>query len=266
MYFAVFAFGAIIGSFLNAVLFRKNTGESIVKDRSRCFSCGKKLNWSELIPIVSFLIQRGRCRWCGSRISWQYPVVELTTAFLSLVVAVRFMPYAVSNSNGLWLIAYGFYFFAFCSLFLVAVYDLKHKIIDRHFLRIFGGFAVIEHIFKYLNIEKFEYAGFFSLLISGIIFLFFYSLWKFSRGRWMGRGDADLAFFLALFLGYHLSLFMLIGSFWLGAVVGIILLIGFRKKFTIKSEVPFGPFLALSTFFAWYFADVLKFIYELLYF
>ena len=82
----------------------------------------------------------------------------------------------------------------------------------------------------------------------------------------MGRGDADLAFFLALFLGYPLSLFMLVGSFWLGATVGVVLLIGFRKKFTIKSEVPFGPFLVLSGFFVWYFADVLKFIYELLYF
>ena len=82
----------------------------------------------------------------------------------------------------------------------------------------------------------------------------------------MGRGDADLAFFLALFLGYPLSLFMLVGSFWLGAVVGIILLILFSKKFTIKSEVPFGPFLVLSAFFVWYFVDMLKLIYDILYF
>jgi len=257
VHIAVFAFGAIIGSFLNAVLFRKNTGESVLKGRSRCFSCGKKLEWFELIPIVSFIIQRGRCRGCGSRISWQYQIIELTMALIALSINFQF---SIFNFQ------FWFYFFVFCSLLFVAVYDLRHKIIDRHFLRVFGVFAVAEHIFKYLNIEKFKYTGFFSLLVSGIIFLFFYSLWRFSSGRWMGRGDADLAFFLALFLGYPLSLFMFLGSFWLGAVAGVILLLIFYKKFTIKSEVPFGPFLALSTFFAWYFADMLKFIYGLLYF
>jgi len=255
VYFAVFAFGTIIGSFLNAILFRKNTGETVLKGRSRCFSCGKKLEWFELVPIASFLIQRGKCLGCGSRISIQYPIIETLTGFLAV---------AILSEARFW--TFCFYFTAFVVLLLIAVYDFKHKIIDRHFLWLFAMFALVEHLFKYLNIEKFKYTGFFSLSASVVIFLFFYSLWRFSNGRWMGRGDADLAFFLALFLGYPLSLFMLVGSFWLGAVVGIILLIVFTKKFTIKSEVPFGPFLALSAFLVWYFADMLKFIYELLYF
>lgn len=263
MYFAVFAFGAIVGSFLNVVLLRKNTGESIVKDRSRCFSCGKKLNWFELIPIISFFIQRGRCRpppgGCGSKISWQYPIVEIATGFLAITILTHPPP-------GGWLGSFSFYFAAFCVLLLVAVYDFKHKIIDRHFLYIFAGFAITEFLFKNLNIEKFKSYGILTLLFSAGIFFFFYFLWKFSGGRWMGRGDADLAFFLALFLGYPLCLFMLLGSFWIGAAVGITLLIAYPKKVTIKSEVPFGPFLALSAFIVWYFSDVLKFIYDLLYF
>lgn len=263
MLIAVFVFGAIIGSFLNLVILRKNTGESVLKGRSRCFSCGKKLLWFELIPILSFIIQRRRCRKCGSKISWQYPMVELITALLAVAVYFRFSDfgytlYAIRLSL--------FYFSAFCALLLVSVYDFKHKIIDKHFLYIFGGFAVIGFLFKNLNIETFKHFGVFTLLVAGAIFLFFYSLWRFSGGRWMGRGDSDPAFLLALFLGYPLSLFMLLGSFWLGAVIGIVLLIIFSKKFTIKSEVPFGPFLALSAFFAWYFADMLKFIYDLLYF
>ena len=237
MYVAVFAFGAIVGSFLNVLLFRKNTGESVMYSRSRCFLCGKKLSWFELIPILSFIIQRGKCRpppgGCGSKISWQYPVVELTIAILSLTVATRLVPYTVS-SYGLWLMAYGFYFSAFCSLFLIAAYDFKHKIIDRHFLYIFAGFSVAEFVWKNFNVS--------TTFSAGIVFLFFYSLWRFSGGRWMGRGDADLAFFLALFVGFPLSLFGFLGAFWIGAIVGIFLLLAPIKKFTIKSEVPFGPF------------------------
>lgn len=261
MYLTAFAFGAIIGSFLNVVLFRKNTRESIVKDRSRCFSCGKKLKWFELIPILSFFIQRGRCRSCGSKISWQYPIIEVGSGIIGVLI---FSKFPISNFQ--LLTSFSFYFLAFCALLLVAVYDFKHKIIDRHFLYIFAGFAVAEFLFKNLNIEKFKSYGILTLLFSTGIFFFFYLLWRVSGEKWMGRGDADLAFFLSLFLGYSLSLFMLLLSFWIGATVGIILLIAYPKKVTIKSEVPFGPFLASSAFIAWYFGDVLKFIYDLLYF
>lgn len=251
MYFPLFVSGAIVGSFLNVVLLRKNTGDSPWKGRSRCFSCGKKLSWFELIPILSFIIQRGRCRQCGSRISWQYPIVEFITALLAIAVYTNFKSI--------------FYFTAFCILLLIAVYDFKHKIIDKHFLYIFGGFAVAELIFR-LAIAK-DFAGtYIDILSSVTIFLFFYLLWKISMGRWMGRGDADLAFFLAIFLGYPYNLFMLLGSFWIGAICGIILLIVSSGRVTIKSEVPFGPFLAVSSFIAWYFSDVLKFIYDFLYF
>ena len=215
--------------------------------RSRCFSCRKNLSWIELIPVVSFVIQRGRCRQCGSKISWQYPIIELTTAFLAV---------AVMTQTGFG--SFGFYFGAFCSLLLVAVYDFKHKIIDKHFLYIFGVFAVIEFVFKHLNISTF---------ISTIsVFLFFYLLWKVSGGKWMGRGDSNLAFFLALFLGHPLSLVMILLSFWLGAIVGIFLLLQKSSRFTIKSEVPFGPFLAVGAFIARYFKDFLITIYEFLYF
>ena len=82
----------------------------------------------------------------------------------------------------------------------------------------------------------------------------------------MGRGDSNLAFFLALFLGHPLSLVMILLSFWLGAIVGIFLLLQKSSRFTIKSEVPFGPFLAVGAFIARYFKDFLITIYEFLYF
>lgn len=68
----------------------------------------------------------------------------------------------------------------------------------------------------------------------------------------MGRGDANLAFPLALFLGWPLSLAMLFVSFWLGGIFGVMLLIFKNKKYGLKSEIPFGPFLALACFIVWY--------------
>src|SRR3989344_5630266 len=74
-----FVFGAIVGSSLNVMILRHNTGISFARKRSFCDSCGKTLSPIELIPILSFFIQRGRCRTCGSRLSWQYPIVEFAT-------------------------------------------------------------------------------------------------------------------------------------------------------------------------------------------
>lgn len=247
-------FGAIIGSFLNVVLLKKNTGESAIKGRSRCFSCGKVLSWFELIPVLSFFIQLGKCRGCGSRISWQYPIVEIITVFIAI---------ATLTQTRFGSLAYGFYFAAFCALVLIAVYDFKHKIIDKHFLYIFAGFSVANAIYRYIEVPKYRYAD---IAASVIIFFFFYLMWKFSGGRWMGRGDSDLAFFLALFLGFPLSVEAVLISFWLGAIIGIFLLLRKSGGFTIKSEVPFGPFLAAGTFIAWYLKDFLIFIYEFLYF
>ncbi|MDP3935059.1 MAG: prepilin peptidase [Candidatus Giovannonibacteria bacterium] len=242
-----FIFGTIIGSFFNVVILRKNTGESIIKNGSRCFSCGKKLGPLEMIPVFSFLWQKGKCKHCGSKISWQYPAIELLTGFLALMV------YFKTGISFWWL----FYFSALGALLLTALYDLRAKIIDRHFLYIFGVFAFIDFFFR---------KNFFSDLISSFfIALFFYLIWRFSGGRWMGRGDADLAFFSALFLGWPQNLFMIFLAFWLGGILGAYLLIFKSKRFGLKSEIPFGPFLALAVFLVWYFSDFSAVIYGIIF-
>jgi len=260
--FLIFAFGAIVGSFLNVLLLRKNTGESIVAGGSRCFSCGKKLGVWGLIPILSFAMLRGRCRYCGSKISWQYPIVEILTGLTAYAV---FFKLSISNyqfPNNFqfpifnfqtpdWLFIY--YFAAFSSLFLVAAYDFKTKIIDSHFLYAFGAFAVLEFLMRGWGDMRLL-AG--DLASSFFIALFFYLMWRLSLGRWMGRGDADLAFLTSLFLGSYANLAALFLAFWIGGIIGAILLI-FAKSYSFKSEIPFGPFLALGAFLAWYFSDVL---------
>lgn len=238
----VFVFGAVIGSFLNVVLLRKNTGESVIFTGSRCFSCGKKLAWWQNVPILSFFFLRGRCFYCGSKISWQYPIVEVSVGIMGVLIYSKFL---ISHFSLLL-----FFFSAFSALFLIAAYDFRTKIIDSHLLYIFGLFSLTEF---------FRAGGYANNLISSfLIALFFYFLWRFSGGRWMGRGDANLAFLASLFLGWPLNLAMLLLSFWLGGAIGIFLLF-FRRRgvavFNLKSEIPFGPFLAASAFSVWYFAD-----------
>jgi len=80
-------FGALIGSFLNVVLWRVPRGESIVHPGSHCPECGTPLHPYELVPIVSWVALRGRCRTCGVRISVRYPLVELGCAVVFAVVA-----------------------------------------------------------------------------------------------------------------------------------------------------------------------------------
>lgn len=244
--FFIFAFGTIVGSFLNVVILRKNTGESIIWDSSHCFSCGKKLSARDLIPIFSFLFSKGHCRRCGSKISWQYPIVELLTGILALLVYAKF-PISDFQFPITWL----FYFAAFCVLLLVAVYDFRQKIIDTHFLYIFSAFTVVQWIvWRAPSIGDF--------VSSFFIALFFYLMWFVSGGRWMGRGDANLALPLSLFLGWPQNLGALFISFWLGGITGIFLLIFRNKKFGLKSEIPFGPFLVLAGFIAWYYGGIIE--------
>jgi len=82
-----FVFGAVVGSFLNVVLWRVPRGESIVSPPSHCPACGTPLQPSELIPIVSWVALRGRCRTCYTTISVRYPLVELATGLVFAAVA-----------------------------------------------------------------------------------------------------------------------------------------------------------------------------------
>src|SRR4051812_21708175 len=89
MDFAIAApFGLLIGSFLNVVAYRLPRGESLVKPRSRCTSCGEEVRPYDNVPVFSWLLLRGRCRHCDTRISARYPAVELATALVFAAVAL----------------------------------------------------------------------------------------------------------------------------------------------------------------------------------
>src|SRR3954447_16456335 len=80
--------GLLIGSFLNVVAYRLPRGESLVKPRSRCTSCGEEVRPYDNVPVLSWLLLRGRCRFCRVKISARYPALELLTALVFAAVAV----------------------------------------------------------------------------------------------------------------------------------------------------------------------------------
>ncbi len=126
----VFFLGAIIGSFLNVVVLRMNTGRTL-KGRSMCFSCGKTLHAHELVPIASFLVQKGKCTKCGARISWQYPIVEALTGLVFAVLALKFM-YLLPVNVELFLVFLTFSVFIFSVWIAISVYDIRHTIVPNN--------------------------------------------------------------------------------------------------------------------------------------
>ncbi len=245
-----FIFGTLIGSFLNVVLYRFHTGRSL-NGRSHCMSCGETLRWYELFPIVSYLFLRARCMYCSAYIPFRYLLVELLTGSVFLMLFLLF------REN---LVMFGFYGVLCVFLILITVYDIRHTIIPNELT-----LALIVLAFLKTFILPFGYIEFaplsvvlYSILGGAGASAFFYMLWRVSKGRWLGLGDAKLAFPLGMIAGIS-AVSMVVLSFWIGAGISVILL--FLKKIidsgttslrfplprlTIHSEVPFAPFLILG--------------------
>ena len=259
IYVLIFVFGAIIGSFLNVLIIRANTGESLFWPGSRCMSCGKKLKWLELIPIASFFIQRGRCVKCKSRISWQYSIVEALTGVIFVLIFWKIWNLPVPS-----VVEGGFWILIFCLLIVISVYDFRHQIIPNGFVYAFIVLSLLFAIFENLNFGfvphsdgipleavisdfGFRISDFAYRFFAGLIFFTFFGLlWLVSRGRWMGFGDAKLALGAGWLLGLGNGILAVLLSFWTGAVFAVFLLLFRGKDFTLKSRIPFGPFLALG--------------------
>jgi len=234
-----FLFGLVVGSFLNAVIFRIHQGESL-KGRSFCPFCRHQLATKDLVPILSFLLLGRKCRYCRKPISWQYPLVELFTALVFSFVAFQTLyPEGVflsSRDNFQQLL---FYYFFISLLVVIFVYDWKHYLIpDSMVVLGIAGAAIYRLVSPQLSFLD-GLAG--MIIISG----FFGALYIFSRGKWIGLGDVKLGMFLGLLLGFSFSLLMLLIAYVSGALVGVFLI--FKKQKSIKSTLPFGTFLAFAT-------------------
>lgn len=248
----VFLLGTIVGSFLSVLVHRHGFIETR-RGRSSCSSCLKELSWYELVPVLSFLFLKGRCKTCGSKLSLQDPLIEVTSGLLFLGVYLT-----TPLLYGLWYAPTVVGLFIFWSAFLIlTAYDLKHTLVPFSFVLWLIGSAVAVRVFEtlYFGIPTPLYDG----VLAGAFFAGFIGLLVLvTRGRGMGVGDIYVSFALGMVFGVVRGLEVLALSFWLGAIIGIVLIIlkklspsvqlpGMPGPLTIKSEVPFIPFLFLGS-------------------
>lgn len=236
----VFIFGTLVGSFLNVVVLRHGFSES-KRNRSGCSACGKILVWYELVPILSFLFLRGRCSECESKLSWQYPIVELLTGLLFAGSFMLTYPFV----SVMELLIFTALLVFWSSFIVLTVYDIKHTLVPLSFSLSLIGSALFVRLFEALSFSSMM--PLYDALIGGLIFGgFLLLLYLLTRGKGMGLGDAYVGVALGIFFGTIKTFDVIIISFWIGAVIGIILLV-LKKGFKMKSEVPFVPFLFLGT-------------------
>jgi len=248
----VFIFGAIIGSFLNVVILRLHTGKSL-NGRSHCMTCGAQLGAMELIPILSYVSLFGKCKSCSAKFSVRYVIVEILTgaafvlAYVSAIDAVTFLAQLLVLSI----------------LVVILVYDLDHLIIPDELVAVLFIPTVVLTIWNGSGVSL----NYFDLLAPVVASGLFYALWKVSSGRWIGLGDAKLAAPLALAIGFTQVFSFVVAAFWVGAVVSMFLLLFqklqkrrgqkrlrfLRETLTMKSEIPFAPFLIASFVLVFFF-------------
>src|SRR3989338_1566836 len=255
-----FCFGLVVGSFINVVVLR--SGVRAISGRSACMSSGKKIRWFDLIPVFSWLHLRGRCRACGSRISMQYPAVEfLTGSVFALVGGASLSPFATATELLIGAV-----------LIAIAAYDIRHTIIPDAWVWSFNALALLSVFLPEGSLTAFSSQTAFDAIAGPIVAAPLFALWLVSGGRWMGLGDPKLALGIGWLLGLFSGVVALFLAFIIGAMVGL-LLIFFSSNlwrrmtrqfippnswhtssagFTMKSEIPFGPFLIAACSFVWF--------------
>lgn len=230
--------GLIAGSFLNALSFRFNTGTSVMHGRSACMRCGRTLAALDLVPVLSYVLLRGRCRYCHARISAQYPAVELAAALVAVVVYLN-------SPEPLW---FAYWFAVWMTLLFVLVYDMRHKIIPWSASLTLMALSLSGVLLACAGQSGGAWGTWWSGPVLALPLLLISLV---SGGRWMGLGDGFLELSLGWLLGITLGLTALMLAFWSGAVIGIILLALAKNRYTMKSEVPFAPFLIMGAWCAY---------------
>lgn len=224
-YAMVFILGLVIGSYLNVCIYRIPRQISTAAGRSKCTVCDTVIKWYDLIPVLSYLILRGKCRGCGERISPRYMLIELLTGVCFLLA---FLLFGMSAAT---LLAWTM----LAILIIIAFIDADHKIIPDRFIITILALGII-NVFLSGDDYLSHIIGFF---VVSVPFLLIALL---TGG--MGGGDIKLMAAAGLYLGWAGALLSVIVGSVAGAVYAVFLLA--TKRAGRKSEVPFGPFLALG--------------------
>lgn len=222
------------------MIWRIQHGKSIFRGRSQCVHCDRRLLWHDLVPILSFVLQAGQCRYCRKKISWQYPLVELATAVLFVVIwAKKVYLTDWPNQAHLFYLQLLFYFFITSTLIISFVSDLRYMTLPVGIILATTGISFFVQLFLGFS--------WYNLLLAGAVGFAFFALQYFiSRGRWIGDGDMYLGAMMGTILGWPRILYAILGAYVLGAMVALILLATGKAKWS--SKIPLGVFLTVATF------------------
>ena len=261
---------------MNVLILRYELGGAVfggqLKGRSRCPHCDKTLSWYELIPVVSFIVQLGKCRNCGKKISLQYPVVEIISGVIVATIPqiLGFTPLALIWATALLI------------LLVISFIDVRHYVIpdaltiiiallgvasatiiatgDAPLFTLIPGTFLGDYAFVFSFTDNPWLARLFAAFIGGA---FFSSIILLSRGEAMGWGDAKLIAAVGILIGWPDALLVIMIAFITGAIIGVIMLAGKKKKF--KDALPFGPFIAFGVMMVVYFGyDIISLYFRFL--
>lgn len=244
----IFIFGLLFGSFFNVCIYRIPREESIAYPPSHCTSCSTRLKPLDLIPVLSYLFLVRKCRYCGEKISSRYAIVE---AFTGVVFLLIYLKYGLSFEALKYIVL---------ACFLIVIGMIDYDTTDVYSVTTYSGIAVGAVFVAagyYLGVEvkPFLLGG---LLSGGVIA----AIILLTRG--MGWGDFEICLMSGLYIGFGKSIVMLMLSFIIGAVSGVILIL--TKKKSRKDYIPFGPYISLAAMIAMLVGDeiiqwYLSFIY-----
>jgi leader peptidase (prepilin peptidase)/N-methyltransferase len=266
----LFVLGSMIGSFLNVVIYRlpvmmqrewrhdcleflEQAQDSEVEKfnlsvpRSRCGSCGHQITAMENIPLISYLVLGGKCSACKTSISPQYPLVEVFTGIVSVIIGWHF---GVSLQTLAAL---------FLSWGLIAAggIDIGHKLLPDSITLPLLWLGILLSFFNvFISLEDSvigAMAGYMSLWTVFILF-------KVVTGKeGMGHGDFKLLAMLGAWLGWKPLLVVILTSSVVGATIGISMIL--LKKTERGTQIPFGPYLAAAGWMTLLWGDELMHFY-----
>ena len=250
--FGVGIFGLLFGSFLNVVILRIPAEESVVFGASHCTSCHTPLRPWHNIPLFSWLALGGKCSFCKTKISLQYPLIELLSGAIFVVLAVKMGMSAATL----------FAYLSFMMLLALSVIDFRYKMVPDSLNLLAILFAIIAALSPSQLLSNLQnallFAGGFTLLRFTLSYYLTSSIYRAglkTRTSWnrhfdrtpfieaMGEGDIMVAATMGALLGVELGLVAVFLSALLALPV-MLLLLGKPQE---EQRVPYVPFLALAT-------------------
>ncbi len=260
VYIFIFILGALIGSFLNVVIYRLPRGESVVFPASHCPSCGNNLKPWHNIPIFSWLFLRGKCAFCGTKISYQYPLIELLSGSIFLVV---FLKMGIAWATlGIAMV--------FLLLLTLSVIDFYYKMVPDSLNLLTLTLAVASVYSSEMLLQNLTnallFAGGFSLLRFYVSYYLYIKVKRQSpnlkQASWlrnyntiptyleaMGEADIMIAATMGALLGVQLTLV----AIFLSALLAMPAMMLMRNEAEESKQVPFIPFLAMAAWIVYIF-------------